>query len=151
MRILVLSHEFPPVGGGGANACFYLTKGFCDRGHEVTVITANYNSLPEKEMMGGVNVIRVASKRINREYCSFSEMLGYLIKAWLMAQRMVKENNYDICQVFFGIPSGPIGYWMKKKYHIPYIVRFGGGDIPGFQTRFNVIYKIISQIGRAHV
>lgn len=28
MKILVVSHEFPPIGGGGANACFYLTKVF---------------------------------------------------------------------------------------------------------------------------
>lgn len=44
---------------------------------------------------------------------------------------------------FFAIPSGPIGYYLKKKYHIPYIIRFCGGDIPGFQDRFKVVYKLL--------
>ncbi len=45
--------------------------------------------------------------------------------------------------VFFGIPSGPLGLYLKRKYEIPYVIRFGGGDIPGFQDRFSVIYKLI--------
>jgi glycosyltransferase involved in cell wall biosynthesis len=56
---------------------------------------------------------------------------------------MEKKHKFDICQVFFGIPSGPIGYLLKKKYKVPYIIRFGGGDIPGFQDRFAFVYKII--------
>ena len=144
MRILVVSHEFPPIGGGGANACYYLTKGFCRQGHEVTVITANYRGLPERETADGVEIIRVSSKRAHQEHCSFGEMLSYLIKAWPAAKKVVKQKHYDICQVFFGIPSGPIGYLLKKKYHIPYIIRFGGGDIPGFQVRFDKVYKLIA-------
>ncbi len=36
-----------------------------------------------------------------------------------------------------------MGYYLKKKYHIPYVIRFGGGDIPGFQDRFAFVYKAI--------
>lgn len=144
MRILVISHEFPPIGGGGANACYYLTRDFSRRGHKVTVITANYQGLPDREILDGVEVFRVPSKRKNQEHCSFGEMLDYLLKAWPVAKKMVKREEYDICQVFFGIPSGPIGYLLKKKYHLPYVIRFGGGDIPGFQARFDKMYKLIA-------
>lgn len=144
MRILVISHEFPPIGGGGANACYYLTKGFSRQGHEVTVITANYRGLPERETADGVEIIRVSSKRTYQEHCSFTEMLSYLVKAWPAAQKEVRQKHYDICQVFFGIPSGPIGYLLKKRYHIPYIIRFGGGDIPGAQARFDKVYKLLA-------
>ena len=144
MKILVVSHEFPPIGGGGANACYYLTRGFCRQGHEVTVITANFKGLPDREIIDEVEVVRVSSKRVHREHCSFGEMLSFLIKAWPAAKKVVKQKRYDICQVFFGIPSGPIGYLLKKRYHIPYIIRFGGGDIPGFQARFDKVYKLIS-------
>lgn len=144
MRILVVSHEFPPIGGGGANACYYLTKGFCEQGHEVTVITANYRGLPKREITDGVEIIRVSSKRTHQEHCSFDEMLSFLIKAWPSAKKVVKQKHYDICQVFFGIPNGPIGYLLKRRYQIPYIIRFGGGDIPGAQARFDKIYKLIA-------
>ena len=143
MKILVVSHEFPPIGGGGANACFYLTKGFVDKGHQVTLITANYQDMPQKERAYGVDIIRVASLRKHREHCSFMEMMSYLWRALLAASRIQKKEKFDLCLVFFGIPSGPIGYVLKKKYKLPYVIRFGGGDVPGAQARFTKVYKLL--------
>lgn len=144
MKLLVVSHEFPPIGGGGANACFFLTKGFVEKGHEVTLVTANYQNLPENEFINGVHIIRVNSLRAHKEHCSFKEMLSYLMKAYPVADKLQRENKYDACLVFFGIPSGPIGYLLKKKYKLPYVIRFGGGDVPGFQERFTKVYKLIA-------
>lgn len=143
MKILAVSHEYPPIGGGGANACYYLTKGFAARGHQVTVVTANYRHLPEKENMQGVQLIRVSSLRKHQEHSSFAEMLSYLWKALWITLGLQKKELYDVCLVFFGIPSGPIGYVLKKIYKLPYIIRFGGGDIPGAQARFAKIYKML--------
>lgn len=144
MKILAISHEFPPIGGGGANACYFLTKGFVEKDHEVTLVTANYQGMPESEIVNGVRVIRVNSKRAHKEHCSFKEMLSYLLKAYPVANKLQKRENFDVCLVFFGIPSGPIGYMLKKKYKLPYVIRFGGGDVPGFQERFTKVYKIIA-------
>lgn len=144
MKILAISHEFPPIGGGGANACYFLTKGFVEKGHEVTLVTANYQGMTESEVVNGVRVIRVNSKRAHKEHCSFKEMLSYLLKAYPVANKLQKRENFDVCLVFFGIPSGPIGYMLKKKYKLPYVIRFGGGDVPGFQERFTKVYKIIA-------
>lgn len=149
MRILAVTHEFPPIGGGGANACFYLTKGFVDKGHQVTLITANYQNMPEVENVNGVDIIRVPSSRKYCDHSSFTEMLSYLWMALPRAYKLLKKEKFDICLVFFGIPSGPIGYVLKKKYNLPYIIRFGGGDIPGAQKRFAKIYKILMPAIRA--
>ena len=144
MKILAISHEFPPIGGGGANACNYLTRGFVENGHEVTLVTANFQELPTDEVCRGVHIIRVNSKRAHQEHCSFMEMLDFICKAWTVADRLCKSEKFDVCLIFFGIPSGPIGYLLKKKYGIPYVIRFGGGDIPGFQERFTKVYKLIA-------
>jgi glycosyltransferase involved in cell wall biosynthesis len=32
--------------------------------------------------------------------------------------------------VFFGIPSGPVAYLLKKLYNLPYVVFLGGRDVP---------------------
>ena len=133
---------------GGASACYYLTKGFSEQGHEVTVITSNYQELPQKEIENGVEIIRVSSKRTSQDHCSFFEMCSYLIKAWPVARKCIKQKDFDICQVFFGVPSGPIGYLLKKLYHLPYVIRFGGGDIPGGQARFDKVYKLIAPLVR---
>lgn len=92
MKILAISHEFPPIGGGGANACYFLTKGFVEKGHEVTLVTANYQGMPESEIVNGVRVIRVNSKRAHKEHCSFKEMLSYLLKAYPVANKLQKEK-----------------------------------------------------------
>ena len=144
MKILAVSHEFPPIGGGGANACYFLTKGFAERGHQVTLVTANYHGLPEEETQHGVHIIRVNALRQHKEHCSFKEMLSYLTRALPTASKLQKKEKFDICLVFFGIPSGPIGYWLKKRYKLPYVIRFGGGDVPGFQERFTKVYKLIA-------
>jgi glycosyltransferase involved in cell wall biosynthesis len=65
-----------------------------------------------------------------------------------MTNKMLKNDRFDKCLVFFGIPSGPIALHLKHKYNLHYIVRFGGGDIPGAQKRFKYIYMVLSPIIR---
>ena len=149
MKILIISHEYPPIGGGGANACMNLARQYARRGHIVDIVTVWFEGLEKHEIIksndtnGYVTITRLKTKRKYKEHCSFAEMLDYLKKALPVADRLEKENKYDICQIFFGIPSGPVGYYLKKKYRLPYVIRFGGGDIPGFQDRFTKVYKLI--------
>lgn len=149
MKILIVSHEYPPIGGGGANACYYLTREYAKCGHQVTIVTSRYMDLPTEEIKNNLQIIRVKALRKKEEKSTFLEMLTYLCSAWYKISQMVQKEHYDVCQVFFGIPSGPIGLYLKKKYHIPYVIRFGGGDIPGAQKRFSFIYKILSPFIRA--
>lgn len=144
MKILIVSHEYPPIGGGGANACFYLAKNYARLGHRVTILTACFQELPLEEETDNVHIIRVKALRKKEDKSTFLEMLSFLCSAWLKIGQIVRKEQYDVCQVFFGIPSGPIGLYLKKKYGIPYVIRFGGGDIPGAQKRFSAIYKLLS-------
>jgi len=143
MKILVISHEYPPIGGGGANACMNLAREYDKAGHIVKIITVWYEGQEDISTIGNVTICRVRSKRKKAEHCSFYEMLDYLFKAKPVVKKLVQDEDFDICQVFFGIPSGPLGLYIKKRYGIPYVVRFGGGDIPGFQDRFASLYRII--------
>ncbi len=146
MKILAVSHEYPPIGGGGANAAYHLLRGFALRGHEITLITTAYTRT--KDSLPGLSILEVTSKRSRADSCSFMEMLDYMLKGVRKADSVVKvaidkNEPYDICLVFFGIPSGPIGWYLNKKYDLPYVIRFGGGDVPGFQKRFSAVYKIL--------
>lgn len=145
MKILMISHEYPPIGGGGSNACFFLTREFARKGHQVTVITAQFKNLSRHEKTKeGARIIRVPCRRSNQEKSSFLEMLSYLLSAWKCSDALLKKEKYDICLTFFGIPSGPLALHLKKKYHLPYVVRFGGGDIPGAQKRFRYLYMVLA-------
>jgi len=56
--------------------------------------------------------------------------LTFVISASIYSLKFVKEFRPDIIHVFFGIPSGPVAYLLKKVYSIPYIVFLGGRDVP---------------------
>lgn len=149
----MISHEYPPVGGGGANACMYLASEYIKKGHCVTILTVHYDGLPEYEESDRFRIVRIKSRRKHKEHCGFGEMLDFMFRAIKKSDELVKtgiKNNipFSICQVFFAIPSGPIGYYLKKKYGLKYVIRFGGGDIPGFQERFKFIYNILGPFER---
>lgn len=149
MKILIVSHEFPPIGGGGANACYFLSREFSKMGNEVTVVTAQYEDLPETEVTEDrARIHRVKCKRTNKEKSNFYEMFTFLCSAWKYADRLCAQEQYDKCLVFFGIPSGPIALHLKHKYKLPYVVRFGGGDIPGAQKRFKYVYMVLAPVIR---
>lgn len=143
MNVLIITHEYPPIGGGGANACMNLAGEYAKAGYQITIVTVWYDGLEEEEYSGGVRIIRLKAKRKHLAHCGFPEMLDFLWKALHKADALCKREKFDICQVFFAIPSGPVAWCLKKKYGLPYLIRFGGGDIPGFQERFRVLYKLI--------
>ena len=145
MKILMLSHEYPPIGGGGATACRELAARFARDGHRVTVITAGFGALTGGETTPeGAKIIRLPARRRYADHCGFPEMLDYLCRAVRAAVRHEKNGPDDLCLCFFGIPAGPAALYLKKKFGIPYVVRFGGGDIPGFQDRFRLLYRLLS-------
>ncbi len=145
MKILIISHEYPPIGGGGANACMFLANEFSRMGHHVTILTAKH-MFPSSNLSPSMNIriIRVRCLRKNIFSCTFGEMLTFLISAWIYARSFMKNEIFDICLVFFGLPSGPLAYYLKRKYNLPYVIRSGGGDIPGTQKRFSFLYKLLS-------
>lgn len=144
MKILIVSHEYPPIGGGGANACKFLSREFVKRGHSVVVVTAGFESLNGIAEEDGYAVHRLPCKRKHREHCSFAEMSDYINRAMPYCAQLQNLAHFDVCMVFFGIPGGVVGRYLKSRFSLPYIIRFGGGDIPGFQERFKLIYKFVS-------
>ncbi len=149
MKILMVSHEYPPIGGGGANACMNLAHEYQRLGHDITIVTAWFQGQKEHSSKKGLKVIRLKSRRKYKEHCGFGEMLSYLGMALPCAAKLHKKERFDVAMVFFAIPSGPIGYYLKKRYGLPYIIRFGGGDIPGFQERFTFVYKLLGPFEKA--
>ena len=130
MRILMINYEFPPIGGGGGNVTYYISKNLASLGHEVHVVTSRYKDLPKHEKLDGFDVYRVPVMRKNPNVCGVHEMFTYIISASIYSLKFVKKIRPDIIHVFFGIPSGPVAYLLKKLYDIPYVLFLGGRDVP---------------------
>jgi L-malate glycosyltransferase len=131
MRILVLIHEYPPIGGGGGRVAQDLCVGLAKRGYELTVLTAHFEGLPLDETVGGVRVVRVKSLRREPYKASFLAMGAYLLAGWYYGLRLAREWKPDLIHVHFAVPAGVLAWVLRRQTGIPYVLTAHLGDVPG--------------------
>ena len=131
MRILVLIHEYPPVGGGGGQVAEDICEGLVKRGHEVRVITAHLKGLPPDEIRSGVQVIRLHSGRKFAYKATFSAMLLFILAGFWHGLEEIRNWKPDIIHVHFAVPAGVAGWWLSIFTRVPYILTAHLGDVPG--------------------
>ncbi len=141
----MLNYEYPPLGGGGSNACKYLLEEFAEKGLAVDLVTSSQSSTLETDKIGDtVNIYRLPVNKKSIHYWTQREIMTYSLKANRFIKKLMKENDYDLCHAFFGIPCGAIAYLFRNK--IPYIVSLRGSDVPGFNKRFSLQYVFLAPI-----
>lgn len=131
MRILVISHEYPPVGGGGGKVAQDLSQGFVRAGHEVRVLTAHFGDYPFQEIDQGVIIQRIRSQRTKIYRASLFTMLCFVISAAVSLLKNLKKWQPDIVHIHFAVPAGTLGWLTNKLFAIPYVLTVHLGDIPG--------------------
>jgi glycosyltransferase involved in cell wall biosynthesis len=131
VKILVLSHEFPPVGGGGAQVIQDLCRGLAQRGHEIRVITTHYAGLPQAEVIDGVLVHRLDCGRQVPYRATFSEMARFVRLGLWQALRLIRSWRPDLIHVHFAVPAGALAWLLSSLTGVPYILTVHGGDVPG--------------------
>jgi glycosyltransferase involved in cell wall biosynthesis len=144
MRILILNGEYPPIGGGAGNASAHMAAQFEQMGHLVTVVTSRFKALPHQEQQGGVTIYRVPGLRRRQDRSNPLEQVIFILSASLWAMRAIPRFQPQATLAFFGVPSGAVGWLIKKLYRIPYIVSLRGGDVPGFRPYdFRIYHQLV--------
>jgi len=145
LKILMLNHEFPPVGGGASPVTFELCRQLIRLGHEVDVVTMRCGDLPAREKVEGINVYRTFSLRKKPDICHTHEMASWLGGAAVQAGRLAQRQNYDIIHCHFIIPAGPAAWLVSRISKIPFVITCHGSDVPGFNPeRFGWDHKLLS-------
>lgn len=145
MRILMLNYEYPPLGGGGSNACKYILKEFAKKNLEVDLVTSSPADTFETEKMGStISIYKLPVNKKDIHYWTQREIITYSLKAQGYIKNLLKEKEYDVCHAFFGIPCGAIAYLFREK--MPYIVSLRGSDVPGFNNRFSFQYVFLKPV-----
>ena len=151
MRILMVNYEFPPVGGGGATANYYLAREMVKQGHAVRVVTSGFRGLSKREDVEGIEVVRVPVWRQRQDFTKMHEMLQYVVSATPRAAVMGRSRGadaWDIVQTFFAVPSGLVGWWPARCGRIPHVIRLGGGDLPGHEKRLGLAHRVLRPVVR---
>lgn len=131
MKILVLTHEYPPVGGGGGQVAQDICLGMVELGHEVTVLTAHLAGLPKEEVADGIHVLRIPSLRREAFRADLKAMGGYVFSGLWAGYRLIKRWQPDLIHVHFAVPGGALAWTLSKLTGVPYVMTVHLGDVPG--------------------
>lgn len=140
----MLNYEYPPVGGGTANANRYLLRELDSKGVEVDLVTSSPEKYSEEEMSDGTNIYRLDVGKEDLNYWRKSELLLYMFKGTAKARKLERENDYDLLHAWTGFPCGLMARFLKEDY----IVALRGSDVPGYSSRFSNIYPVLKPLIR---
>lgn len=131
MRILVLNHEFPPVGGGGGRAAESICRVLAARGHEILVLTSHMKGQPRDEHRDGYRIVRIPALRIQPYRASLPSMLAYVLAGVWAGSGLIRVFQPDLIHVHFAVPAGALAWFLSKRTRIPYVLTAHLGDVPG--------------------
>lgn len=142
MKILMLNYEFPPLGGGAANANYYLFKEFSkNKDLKIDLVTSSQNTFKIEKFSDNITIHKLDVGKKSLHYWTMPEILKWTFKTYQYSKKLVKKKEYDICHCWTGWPSGIIGYGFRKK--LPYILALRGSDVPGYNIRLKNLDKFI--------
>jgi glycosyltransferase involved in cell wall biosynthesis len=130
MRVLFISYELPPIGGGGGRAALQVARRLARRGHSVAVLSSLFPGLPEQEQSDGVAIHRLRVRRKKRDECTPIELASFMLRSIPAARRLADEMKPSVVCAFFGIPGGPAAWRLRRRRGIPYVLSLRGSDVP---------------------
>ncbi len=157
MKLLFLNYEYPPLGGGAANATRYILREFSHMpGVEVHLVTSGMGKEYEKECIGGsvwVHRLPIGKDKDKIHSQSVRDLLVYSAKTWWFSSWIIRTakregNPFDGTIAFFGIPCGALALWFKWRFGIPYVVSLRGSDVPGYSEKYDRLYLFLAPLVR---
>lgn len=128
-RVLIVSYEYPPLGGGGGVIFRDLAEELARR-IEVTVLTSGAAGLPRREEQGGLRIVRTPVLLRNaRATASLPSMLSFFPSSLWTGRRLLGESAFDLVHTSFAIPSGPSGLLLARRFGLPHLLSVHGGDL----------------------
>ncbi len=148
LRILFFNYEFPPIGGGGANANAYLFREFARMPElKIDAVTSAFGGKDEVVPFApNITLHRLAVGKKKLHFWTQREILTYLWRAHGKAGELLEKGRYDLGHAFFGFPSGMLN-WLRRS-ELPYLVSLRGSDVPGFNPRFSAQYVALKPLFR---
>jgi glycosyltransferase involved in cell wall biosynthesis len=73
------------------------------------------------------------------------EQVSFILAGSLAAGSLLKTFPAQVVLAFFGVPSGPIAWLLRKRHDMPYLISMRGGDVPGFRPYdFGTYHRLVT-------
>jgi glycosyltransferase involved in cell wall biosynthesis len=148
LNLLMLNYEFPPIGGGAANAHFSILKQYVQNPDlKIDVLTsAPKRGFYKNQFSENITIYRIGVNKKNLHHWRKIEVIEWLVKARHYYRQLLENNNYNLVHAFFGFPTGWLCY--RSVDELPYIISLRGSDVPGQHARLKLDYKILAPVFR---
>jgi glycosyltransferase involved in cell wall biosynthesis len=128
-RVLIVSYEYPPLGGGGGVIIRDLAEELA-RSLAVTVLTSGRAGLPARERTGQLEIVRAPVLMRNADAtASLPSMLSFFPSSLRVGRRLLREQRFDLVHSSFAVPSGPSGLLLARRFGLPHVLSLHGGDV----------------------
>lgn len=142
MRMLLLSHDYPPYGGADGAMTEALARALASRGVTVDVVTAADRSECRTELLwdgdaseeGLLNLYRLRCRRVQVSRTGVLDVVSYVMAAHSAVRRLLRAQEYDAIHVFFSPSTAALIPWLKLG-RVPVIVSLQGSDTSGDESR----------------
>lgn len=131
MKILFLTHEFPPVGGGAGKIIKNLAIQYVSKGHEVHILTSRYKKFSNDFSIDNIFFHYIwGSRKSELDNNIILTFLSFLFFGVIKGYKIVKTFNIDIIHSSMSIPGGFTGVILNKMLNKPHILSLHGSDVP---------------------
>jgi len=144
MNILLINHEFPPIGGGGGVFTKLLARGLSKLNNNVFVLTIS-NKTFQKNISKNLKIIYIKLNRNNNANVTGIETLNFINQFRKIIKAIINKYNIDIINPHFIHTSGLSNYLSFNK--VKTIISPLGADIYD-PTRYKKIRKIMNFIAK---
>ncbi len=150
MRLLMINNEFPPLGGGTATANWMLFRELAgNSAATVDLVTASPGTAREEVAFAdNIRLIRLPVGIRDIHHAGARELLTFTLRARSEAARLHRAQPYDAALAWHAVPAGLPLLPLRWFHKLPFLVRVGGADIPGFEKRYDRIYPFLKPVLR---
>ncbi len=131
-KILFISYEYPPLGGGGGIGLQTIVENIFKKNKNIQlhILTSKYKDIPFFEKNEKIKIYRVPILgRNDRHKATMISMFSWSITSLVWSLYLGVRHRYTHINTHFFAPSGPTGFIMSKIFKIPNIIYAHGKDV----------------------
>ncbi len=139
----MVNYEYPPIGGGSANATLYLLRELGARPDlRIDLVTGGIGDrLDIESLTPSIRIHRVPVPKKEMHYWTARELATWFLRARTYCENLIRQETFDLGHYWSGWPSGIIGH--RHRARIPYLVSLRGSDVPGYNPRLRVLDPVL--------